>query len=389
MTWDTLDTTPYFANLMTISGGGLTATGISAVLNGGGNSETQALAMPFEGKSAGLFCVEAFCVNGGSYDAFGVTSSCAIGGFIGATGGADGTGQAGIGYKQDGDINYNRLYLIGQNPIVTWGRWGTGDYLYAAMNLNAKYLAFRVNGGPWLGLTDTADPVTGAGCIPLSAYPIYGDGNYWPCASFIQGAEYRFNFGQSAFAHPAPAGFTPGWTNTGKAQFGSTLACGEGHFTGAPKLCVSPYLCPFNGVITTLQSEGNDSGTTAAIGLVYDSDGPGGGPGTLLAKSSSASLTPFPGYVRYLLTSPLTVVAGHTYYLGVFVTPNGPYSSIRLSGGSALNDLWIDNTVAWPTPNASFVQSAHTTDHIAMIAAGAISGGGGGGGGGYSFGEII
>ena len=343
--------------------------------------------MPVEGKSSGLWCVEAYCVAGGGYDAFGVTSSCGIGGFIGATGGAGRTGQSGIGYKQDGDINYDRLYLIGQNPIRTWGRWGTGDYLYIALNLNLKVLAFRINGGPWLGLTNTADPVTGAGCIPLSSYPIYGDGNYWPCASFIQNAEYRFNFGQSPFAYPAPAGFTAGWTNTGKAQFGSTLNCGVNSYTPTPELCVSPYVATFNGTITTLQSEGNDSATTSAIGLVYDSDGAGGGPGTLLAKSSGASLTPWPGYVTYALTSPLAVVAGHTYYLGVLVTPNGPYSGILLSGGSTVDDLFIDNTVSWPNPNATFVQSAHTTDHIAVLARG--SGGGGGGGGGYSFGEII
>ncbi|HEY2482502.1 MAG TPA: hypothetical protein VGI30_09960 [Caulobacteraceae bacterium] len=387
MVWDTLDTQPYFANLRTISGGGLTVTGISPALNGVWNAQTQALAAPFESKSSGDWCVEIRCVKSGGYDAFGVVGSAGIKSFIGNVGGAGRFGQFGIGYKQDGDINHDRFYLIGEYPIRTWGRWGDGDFLYIAMRLSLGLFWFRINGGPWLGLTDTGDPAAGTGGVPLSDYPLFGNGEYRPALSFIDGSIYTFNLGQAPFAFPGPAGLTPGWTNTNRPQFGSWLTGGGGGYTFAPELCVSPYVCPFDGVINELQSEGNSGATTVALGVVYDSDGAGGGPLTRLAKSTAGVLPgAAPGYVRYPLDSPLAVVRGHTYHLGAFVNPS-LYGDISICGGSSLNGLWIDDTAVWPTPNANFVQSRQTTAHIPMVALGSFSGGGGGTG--FVQGQII
>jgi hypothetical protein len=395
VTWDTLDTNPYAAQFVTLSGGGLIATGSSGLLGGGANG----VAQPFEGKTAGKWCVEIHCIaSGGGDDVFGLTcaASAVKGsqyGFIGSTGGTEFTGQSGIGYRQDGDINNNRLYLIGQSPIAHWGAWGAGDYLYLAVDLDHGWCAFRINGGPWLGTTNTADPVSGTGCIAFSAtqfaYPPLA--RVFPAVGMGNGGQYAFNLGASGFANPVSlTGFINGWTNTGPPNLGSLLGNGLGaiYNTNIPQVLVSPYVSPFTGTITRLRcAMANGATTQSAFPVVYDSDGTAGAPHTLLAHGSPAG----GGTETSLnLTAPLSVTMGHTYYLGVGLNAGTVvgHSSLALAGGAA--DLWTDSTITWPTPNSVFVQSAVQNFHLPILAEGSGGGGGGGGAGaGYSFGDIF
>jgi len=389
MTWDTLDTQAYAAQYVTLSGGGLTATGASTSLSSG----TQGVAQPFEGKTAGKWCVEILCVTPGSGadDSVGLVNAAGAtfgtqGGFIGATGGTEYQGQLGIGYRQDGDLNNNRLYLIGQHPIQNFGvTWGAGDYLYIAVDLDNGQVWFRKNGGAWQGLTNTGNPATNTGGIPFSgttfAYP--PQARVFPAAGMGNGGQYVFNLGASAFANSVPAGFTAGWTNTALRNFGSFLGNGLGAIYRAPaagQVLLSPYVSGITGNITRLRSAGS-SPLTQALGVVYDSDGGGGAPFTMLSKSAVARSGT---ELIFDLTSPLGVTLGHKYYLGVMLN-NGLHDSLALAGNAP--GLWTDNTASWPNPNATFTQSAIQNFHLPMLAEFA-GGGGGGGGRGYSQGHI-
>ncbi len=390
MAWDTLDTQPYCtsAGLVGVSGGGLIASGGASL-----SSNNNGLAMPFEGKTGGLFCVEALCIAAGPVDAFGVATAATIAlaggqgyGFLGSNGGSGYPGQFGLGYRQDGDINNNRLYLIGQSALVSWGRWGAGDTLYIAMNLSLGLFWFRINGGPWLGLINTGSPTLGTGGIPLSSTGLasgHGNTRFFPAVSLGNGGQYQFNFGQAPFTYPAPSGFTPGWTNTSLRNFGSFLANGVGSFLNGNQVAVSPYVCGIAGNIQRLLGVGCSGGNTEAVGVIYDSDGAGGGPGTLLGFGGTGGGTE----VDYTLGSLVATSAPHTYWLGVFYQENGGARSIPVAGG-APNGLYVDTTATYPTPNSHFTVSSVQANHLPMLAE-FTAGGGGGGSGGYSFGEII
>ncbi len=393
MTWDTLDNEAYCSQsgLMTISGGGLTATAGSLF-----SPTNHGLAMPNTGKFTGKAGVEIHCITPGANDGFagydrmgvvGASAICNSGGngygMIGTTGGAGFSILFGLGYSNTGyggpppiaAINNNRLYLIGQNDLYDWPyQLLAGDYGYILMDLGNN-IWFRVNNGPWLGSTDTGDPAAGTGGVAFS----YPSSRYFPAVSMGVGGQYTFNFGATPFQHPLPAGFTAGWTNTDSqtsAHFGSFLSNGLGGFYGGGGQAelVSPYICPFNGVISELIGIGNASDNTKAIGTIRDSDGAAGAPKTLLSSSQTSGGLHLVGTeADYPLDNTVPVAKGHLYYLGVLLdTTAGPYSNVTLAGGVA-GGLYVDTTPTFPTPNANFVVSSTQAAHIPMLATGVMA----------------
>ncbi len=328
MTWDTLDTQPACLGAgLHISGGGLIATSLTS--NTTFHQTNHVLAQAIEGKKSGKFCVELECLisspNDGfaGFDRIGVAGSAAIGlnggngyGMLGTSGGAGFADQFGISFNNVGYgggsyvvIDIDRFYLIGQNDVAAWnvGHWVPGDRLYIAMDLGNGLFWFRINGGPWLGMTNPANPAAGTGGISYRGG--LAGWRYYPAASIGPGGSFAFNFGQSAFANPAPTGFTPGWTNTAQLNFGSQLSNGlGGTFGGAapPTVLVSKYASRVTGQISRLLGTATQQGTTTAVGVIYDTDGPGGVPYTLLASSGVVAGTT---EVAYALTH--LAVSGH------------------------------------------------------------------------------
>jgi len=72
-----------------------------------------------------------------------------------------------------------------------------------------------VDGGPWNG-DATADPVTGAGGVDLTAIE---PNALFPTVHTSGSATHAFNFGQSAFLYSVPTGYTAGWPGTGAGGF--------------------------------------------------------------------------------------------------------------------------------------------------------------------------
>lgn len=86
----------------------------------------------------------------------------------------------------------------------TWGpTYASGNIVSMAVDLNAKRVWFRVNGGAW-NAGGSADPYTGVGGYDISAYT--GTVHYL-IVSGDNGVANTVNFGASAFAYTPPTGF--------------------------------------------------------------------------------------------------------------------------------------------------------------------------------------
>ena len=92
----------------------------------------------------------------------------------------------------------------------TWGpTYASGNIVSMAVDLNAKRVWFRVNGGAW-NAGGSADPYTGVGGYDISAYT--GTVHYL-IVSGDNGVANTVNFGASAFAYTPPTGFQS-WSET-------------------------------------------------------------------------------------------------------------------------------------------------------------------------------
>ena len=118
------------------------------------------------------------------------------------------------------------LYGNGSGGInATFPAWGvpfaTGNIVSMAVDLTAKLVWFRVNGGNW-NAGGTADPATGVGGFDISAYT--GTVHYF-IVSGNNTVKSTVNFGATAYAYAVPSGFVSWdvpptgrmkvWTGTG------------------------------------------------------------------------------------------------------------------------------------------------------------------------------
>lgn len=93
----------------------------------------------------------------------------------------------------------------------------TGDVLGMAVDLTAKLVWWRKNGGPWNN-GGTADPATGVGGFSIS---LYTGTTHFLIASGASGVVTTVNFGATAFAAAAPSGFSAWDTGRCKVWTGS------------------------------------------------------------------------------------------------------------------------------------------------------------------------
>lgn len=97
------------------------------------------------------------------------------------------------------------VYINGSGtPVATLATYTSGDIIDVAVNLDARLVWFRKNGGNWNG-SGTANPATGVEGLDISAVT----GNIYPSAILYSiNSQVTANFGGSAYTHAAPSGFS-------------------------------------------------------------------------------------------------------------------------------------------------------------------------------------
>lgn len=389
-----LDTNPYMAQFVTLSDGGLTASGTSAVITSGTGDGSfhgggSGVAQTKEAKHSGLWRAEITCgTSSGFDDAIGIVGPLSMPGawnagfgggpFLGVQGVvADADAHFGLGtgwgYRQDGELNHDRFYLVGENAVAHWAPWGDGDRIALYINVDAGVMWSRKNGGAYQGKDGvTADPTDTTTGVPIFApgTPIY------LAASFAQFGVYHFNLGAEGFVDSGPPGFNA-WTNTGTGQLGSFLSNGIGalYNTTAGALIVSPYVAGVSGPVSKIMWAENDNDTGPnGVGVIFDSDGVAGAPFTVLAVGAvgitgSGLGAPYLGQVVSELATTFHVVEGHTYYVGLFLHPKvgglNDQNTIVVAGNTA--GMWVDTTATYPTPNPTFTVSSVEDVHLPIM----------------------
>ena len=102
------------------------------------------------------------------------------------------------------------IYVNGVSTGSSIGSPTTGSVIGIAVSNDNQQFWARLNGGNWNG-SGTANPTTGVGGIALPKKSFVSP---WVSMS-VSGIAITGNFGGSAFAFAAPAGFTSGWTSPG------------------------------------------------------------------------------------------------------------------------------------------------------------------------------
>lgn len=276
------------------------------------------MAQLVEGKNSGKNYIEitpnVLTTTGGQLTSVGVVPSwgASSGGlvFAGYWGGS--AAACGVRY----DLNGNIWYKSTTFPWGTFTGWTAGDTIGVELDFVTPALSFRVNGGAWNTVTGSMATFIANGS---SVYPCVGSGG--------ANAQFTINTGQIPFVFTPPAGFTAGWPNTtAGTYFGSFATNGQGPnqgVVGVSSVVVSPYVASYTGNVTALQFAPNGAwtlppGADPIIAVMYDATGGGGAPGTLLG-STSAGVGASAGVITYTFASPIPVVSGTTYYLGVLV----------------------------------------------------------------------
>lgn len=100
----------------------------------------------------------------------------------------------------------NGQILVSSASIAVIQTAAQGDTVDMAVDIGGQLIWFRTNGGNWNN-SGTANPATGVGGISYAASGL-GAGPYFPAwAGFGSADAITANFGASAYAFAAPAGF--------------------------------------------------------------------------------------------------------------------------------------------------------------------------------------
>ena len=239
----------------------------------------------------------------------------------------------------------------GGTATTPTGIWATSDRIDIAVDIDARLMWARQNGGHWNN-SGTANPVTGTGGQPFEG-SFSGNSEtlgprVWPSVSLgWYQDQVTVNFGATAFVGTPPFGFT-GWTSTYSyvdnmqynvtAGFVSSDILWVGDFTPETNITVSGFLV---NMLATLV------GATQATGVIYDSDGAGSAPHTLIASSTVlASAVTTPGFtLTFAEAVPLS--GNHRYYVG-YITNGAPLTA----AASVVTTLGYFNGSGSPTPGS-------------------------------------
>lgn len=174
---------------VTLSGGDLTATRTGASPSGARSPDP---------KSSGKFYVE-FIANALN----GQGDGCGFGSQYATNAAVVNDGTEGVYVYRSGSIWSNSASRGNLGAVAN------GDRIDAAVDLSAKLVWFRRNGGNWNG-SGTANPATGVGGIAFaytSLAPLVGMGG----TGGSVGSGWTVNLGGSAMIGAVPAGFTANW----------------------------------------------------------------------------------------------------------------------------------------------------------------------------------
>lgn len=95
--------------------------------------------------------------------------------------------------------------FVNTQLVTSLGAWTNGCVISVALDVTNKLIYFRLNGGDWNN-SALANPATQTGGESLATLAL----PYMGCVTVTAGCSLTANFGQSAFIHPVPAGFTAG-----------------------------------------------------------------------------------------------------------------------------------------------------------------------------------
>lgn len=182
-TWDPSDIDPG----ITLSPDKLTATS--------GAGFAYALAKAIASHSTGKFYHETTFSTFTSNNQVGIGLAAAT---VGNSGTPLGAGADSVAY------NFSTNFVINSSSLGNGAAWGAGDVLGCAVDLGAKLLWVRVNAGLWNN-SGTANPATGVGGINISSLAAVA---YFPAITLVNTGDVAVaNFGATAYANAAPAGF--------------------------------------------------------------------------------------------------------------------------------------------------------------------------------------
>jgi hypothetical protein len=85
-----------------------------------------------------------------------------------------------------------------------------GDVIGIAVDLNARLIWFRRNGGNWY-VDAAANPTTGTNGVTIAGVLAYAPVVTFGGSGTVANDAFTANFGQSAYTTPAPSGFG-NWT---------------------------------------------------------------------------------------------------------------------------------------------------------------------------------
>lgn len=345
----------YAGSLVVLSNGNLTVTASNAP-----TSDSNQYVRAGEGKTSGKYYFEAtidllganaflhwLTIGVGGYDMWAPDLNNAGVGYVGNKnfGIAGVRGGLAIGSNGVGVGDNSGDYTLGPNL----GTLSTGKRLGFAYDVGARLEWIRLNNGDWNG-NPSADPVTGVGGIKFegnsgSDSQTIG-GRVWPAVSVANNLQRAtLNFGASAFTDTVPTGYI-GWTKT-YDFFGNLQYLDNALTFVVPTLWVGPVTPTIDISISTILITALNNQANAR-GVIYDSDGAGGTPGTLLGSGDIIASPLAPGF-DLTFSSPVMLVAGHLYFVGLIsdaaVLNQQTLASFSVTGGYI-------NGSGTPTPTA-------------------------------------
>jgi hypothetical protein len=243
---------------------------------------------------------------------------------------------------------------IGQN-------FAAGMTVGIAVDVDARLVWARANLGPWNN-NGSADPASGTGGQPLDPVGTLSDGYLgpvvWPAGSVgWPGDAIKFCFGATDFVGSPPTGFT-GWTETYATQ--GSLLYDAGTTNGYAGIIRVGSFVP--AARMSLQSINYGLASTVGIAspVIYDSDGPGGAPGTLIASGPAVAAKDAPGG-QYAFAGSHILYPNFVYYVGIVSDDdwgglNGTLSALAYS--SAAGVVPGSPPATFPSPSFSLPGAA-------------------------------
>ena len=152
--------------------------------------------------------------------------------------------------------------------------------------------------------------------------------------------------------------------------FGNTTGSTLG---STSRVACSPFSAPANGSISSVSAFSVAASGGTWRGAIYDSDGTGGDPNTLLGNATVDTTMPTSnGWSTSTLSSTVSITSGHTYHICEW-TSGATANYIYAVGGATA--LAVSNTTSYPTWPTPFSKATNSARLLVIYATYTASGG--------------